>query len=82
MNLTDEMIARGCAIYLQEHPEFREHLDQLIQAAGLPRPEPDEVTPSFHGVACLANGKHAGIECQCDECDDFLDCFPDWQDLI
>ena len=33
------------------------------------------VTPSKHGELCQANGKHEGIECQCDECDFYIDCF-------
>lgn len=36
------------------------------------------LTPSFHGKDCLGNGTHEGIECCCDECDFYLECFPDW----
>ena len=36
------------------------------------------LTPSFHGVDCLGNGEHPGLECCCDECDFYLECFPDW----
>lgn len=79
--LTDEMIARACAIYLEQDPEFREELDRKIEAAGLTKPEP-ELTPSFHGAACLANGRHPGVECQCDECDFCLECFPDWSEEL
>ena len=39
------------------------------------------LTPSFHGEDCLGNGEFAGLECCCDECDYYLICFPDWQDL-
>lgn len=35
------------------------------------------VTPSKHGDLCLANGKHSGIECHCDECSYYMDCFGD-----
>ena len=28
--------------------------------------------------ACLGNGQHDGIECQCDNCDHFLACYPEW----
>lgn len=35
------------------------------------------VTPSNHGEQCLANGKHEGIVCQCDECSYYMDCFGD-----
>ena len=36
-----------------------------------------QLTPSWHGKYCLGNGEHWGIECQCDECDHFLTCFPE-----
>ncbi len=36
------------------------------------------LTPSFHGEDCLGNGDHPEYECCCDECDYYLDCFPDW----
>lgn len=35
-----------------------------------------KLTPSPNGEDCLGNGKHEGIEIQCDECDYFLECFP------
>ncbi|MBR3417949.1 MAG: hypothetical protein IKG82_04580 [Oscillospiraceae bacterium] len=35
-----------------------------------------ELTPSPNGINCIGNGQHE-IECQCDECDFFLDCFPE-----
>lgn len=41
-----------------------------------------DLTPSWHGQDCQGNGEHPGIECQCDECDHFLDCFPDWQEHL
>lgn len=33
--------------------------------------------PSLGGTECKGNGKHEGIEIQCDECDHFLVCYPD-----
>lgn len=41
-----------------------------------------DLTPSWHGQDCKGNGEHPGIECQCDECDHYLDCFPDWQEHL
>lgn len=35
--------------------------------------------PSYHGKDCPGNGEHPGVECCCDECDYYLDCFPDWE---
>lgn len=32
--------------------------------------------PSLQGEDCPSNGSHPGIECRCDECDQFLFCFP------
>ncbi len=37
-----------------------------------------KLTPSKNGEKCIGNGKHPGIEIQCDECDFFLVCFPEW----
>ena len=37
-----------------------------------------ELTPSPEGKDCLGNGEHG--ECCCDECDFFLECFPDWRE--
>ncbi len=37
------------------------------------------LTPSFHGENCLGNGAHPNYECCCDECDFYLECFPDWE---
>ena len=33
------------------------------------------LTPSPGGEECLGNGRHEDVECCCDECDYFLDCF-------
>lgn len=38
--------------------------------------EKNQLTPSPNGIDCVGNGQHE-IECQCDECDFFLDCFPE-----
>ena len=35
------------------------------------------LTPGFHGGNCLGNGERSGYECCCDECDFYLECFPD-----
>ena len=35
-----------------------------------------ELRPSAGGKDCPANGEHEGIECQCDECDYAMICFP------
>ncbi len=40
------------------------------------------LTPSYHGVRCAGNGLHPGLECCCDECDYYLECFPDWQEIL
>jgi hypothetical protein len=42
------------------------------------------ITPSNEGEACLGNGETADtygnlIECHCEECDFYLQCFPNWQ---
>ena len=34
--------------------------------------------PSYHGENCLYNGENPGIECGCEECDNYVKCFPDW----
>lgn len=36
-----------------------------------------ELNPSPNGKDCLANGQHEGIEISCDECNFFLQCFPE-----
>ena len=36
------------------------------------------LTPSHHGKACKGNGDDPEYECCCDECDYYLNCFPDW----
>ena len=39
------------------------------------------LTPSPEGRDCLGNGEHPGFECQCDECDHYLACFPEYDDI-
>lgn len=35
------------------------------------------LAPSSGGKECLGNGTWPGYECQCDECDHCLECFPE-----
>lgn len=35
-----------------------------------------EPNPSLGGTECSGNGKNDKIEIQCDECDYFLECYP------
>lgn len=41
-------------------------------------PADEQLMPSYHGRLCSGSGDMAGSECCCDECDYFLECFPDW----
>lgn len=36
-----------------------------------------ELKPSINGKDCIANGMHEGVEIACDECDYYLQCFPE-----
>ena len=38
-----------------------------------------KLTPSYHGEECLGSGDKAGYECCCDECDYFLEFFPEYK---
>lgn len=38
-----------------------------------------QLTPSTDGADCIGNGEHEEVECQCDECEHFLECFPNWR---
>ncbi len=38
-----------------------------------------ELKPSLGGTECQGNGKHDDIEIQCDECDYFLVCYPNYE---
>ena len=40
------------------------------------------LTPSYHGENCLGNGEHPDYECCCDECNFYLECFPDYKDMM
>lgn len=35
---------------------------------------------SSNGERCIGNGRHKGVECMCDECEHYLECFPDCRD--
>ena len=56
--------------------ELKAALDEIDASADPP------LTPSWHGEECLANGEHPGIECCCDECEHYLECYPDWEEQI
>ena len=40
-----------------------------------------ELSPARGGVGCKGNGENPDYECCCDECDYYLLCFPDWDQL-
>ena len=74
--LLDELIRRKeirskAAVAAWE--EFRQYY--------MPRSEdphiPHKLTPSHQGRECLGNGSWPGYECCCDECNWFLECFPE-----
>lgn len=46
---------------------------QIIDTTGTP------LTPSEQGKNCFGNGEHPEYECCCDECDFFLECFPQFR---
>lgn len=54
--------------------EYMQRLEELGQDLPL--------NPSHHGKECIGNGEREGIECQCDECPHYLDCFPDWKEAV
>lgn len=41
----------------------------------------NQLTHSPNGEKCKGNGFNENIECMCDECEHYLECFPDWRDL-
>jgi len=45
----------------------------IDEATGTP------LTPSPQGELCLGNGEHPEYKCCCDECDYYLDCFPEYR---
>ena len=49
---------------------------QIIDATGTP------LTPSRQGRKCLGNGEHPEYECCCDECDYYLYCFPQFDNML
>lgn len=42
-------------------------------------PNEVELTPSLNGAECIGNGEHSEVECQCDECDFYQECFSNWK---
>lgn len=42
-------------------------------------PDDVQLTPSPNGEDCLGNGLTEGVECCCDECDNYLECYPKWR---
>ena len=39
------------------------------------------LTPSEQGKLCRHNGDNPDYEIACDECDFYLNCFPDWKEF-
>lgn len=37
-----------------------------------------QLAPSPNGENCIGNGQNKDVECMCDECDYFLECYPEW----
>ena len=58
-------------------PEFDAKMRQIIKNYCNPA-VPAKLTPSPGGKECLGNGHWPGYECCCDECDHYLDCFPEY----
>lgn len=50
----------------------------MKQQAGIDPCTGVQLMPGFHGEECPGNGQHPGQECCCDECDHYLECFPEW----
>lgn len=36
------------------------------------------IKPSFHGKDCFCSGDYPGIETECDNCNHYMVCYPDW----
>ena len=75
----------GAATQIQEGqcaacPDFRVE-SWLWEQYWKRRNDEVELTPSYHGEHCRANGKHDGVECQCDNCPHYLDCYPDCREF-
>lgn len=45
---------------------------QILDITGTP------LNPSPQGKKCPGNGEHSEYECCCDECDYYLECFPQY----
>ena len=60
----------GCAFLL------RWNMDKYIDVTEI------LLTSGFHGKDCLGNGEHIKYECCCDECDHYLECFPEYYDYV
>ena len=43
--------------------------------------EREILTPSYHGCQCRHNGENPDYMIACDECDYYMQCFPDWRYL-
>lgn len=77
---------RRCLHVISESKPYRnrhsEECRVYIKAELLPKSDPSTgivLTPSFHGEQCQGNGEHPGVECCCDECDQYLTCFPEFR---
>lgn len=94
MEITDEMLAHAAAEVDQamceqfrednvpEHKFSQEFEDKMTALFSAIDARVTNLTPSCHGKDCRSNGEHPGVECQCDECDYYLTCFPDWRKQI
>ena len=68
--------------------DFHEAVDDYLQICEDEGVEPEktkiidvtgaELKPG-KPAECKGNGEHEGYECCCDECDFYLECFPDWE---
>ena len=72
--LMDGLAAKLGAEYAAEVAAMELTKEDLIDPTGTP------LTPSWHGCDCLGNGQWPGYECCCDECNFYLNCFPDWEE--
>lgn len=76
---------RRCLHVISESKPYRNRHSEdrrvYIKAELLPKSDPSTgivLTPSFHGEQCQGNGEHPRVECCCDECDNYLSCFPEF----
>lgn len=69
---TEEGKCQSCPDYCVESWRWEQYWKE--------RNDEVELTPSYHGESCEGNGKHDGVECQCDNCPHYLDCYPDWRE--